>query len=166
VVPVILGTAAAAGILATTLDADPLLPLLLLATILGSLLAMIDIRCLRLPDPLVATLAAVLIVPLTISGAPPRAFLAAALAGLAYLLLALLPGGGLGLGDVKLATVLTFLLGYLGWPAVLIGVLAPHLINGSAALFLLAGRRLQRRTALPFGPALLVGALAAVALTA
>jgi leader peptidase (prepilin peptidase) / N-methyltransferase len=166
VVPVLLGTAAAAGILATTLDADPLLPLLLLATILGSLLAMIDIRCLRLPDPLVATLAAVLIVPLTVSGAPPRAFLAAALAGLAYLLLALLPGGGLGLGDVKLATVLTFLLGYLGWPAVLIGVLAPHLINGPTALFLLAGRRLQRRTALPFGPALLVGALAAVALTA
>jgi leader peptidase (prepilin peptidase)/N-methyltransferase len=166
VVPVVLGTAAAAGLLATTLGADPLLPPLLLATVPGSLLAMIDIRCLRLPDPLVATLAAVMIVPLTISGAPPRAFLAAALVGLAYLLLALLPGGGLGLGDVKLATVLAFLLGYLGWPAVLIGVLAAHLINGPTALFLLARRRMHRRTALPFGPALLMGALAAVALTA
>jgi leader peptidase (prepilin peptidase) / N-methyltransferase len=165
-VPVVLGTAAAAGLLAITLGADPLLPQLLLATILGSLLAMIDIRCLRLPDPLVATLAAVMIVPLTMAGAPPRAFLAAALVGLAYLLLALLPGGGLGLGDVKLAAVLAFLLGYLGWPAVLIGVIAPHLINGATALFLLARRRLHRRTALPFGPALLCGALAAVALTA
>jgi leader peptidase (prepilin peptidase)/N-methyltransferase len=125
---------------------------------------MIDIRCLRLPDPLMATLAALIIVPLTLSGAPPRAFLAAAVVGLAYLLLALLPGDGLGLGDVKLAAVLAFVLGYIGWPAVAIGIVVPHVINGPIAVISLLRR--TRRRAIPFGPSLLLGTLAAITLTA
>jgi leader peptidase (prepilin peptidase)/N-methyltransferase len=72
----------------------------------------------------------------------------------AYAILAGL--GGLGLGDLKLAAVLALILGFAGWPAVIAGVLAPHLINGPIALFLLVTRR---RTVLPFGPALLAGAL-------
>jgi leader peptidase (prepilin peptidase)/N-methyltransferase len=161
-----LTTAAATALLATTLGPTPLLLLLLLATIPATLLAMIDIRCLRLPDPLMATLAALIIVPLTLAGAPSRAFLAATLTGLAYLLLALLPGDGLGLGDVKLAAVLAFVLGYISWPAVAIGMVVPHLINGPIALFAIARRRAHRRTAVPFGPSLLLGTLAAITLTA
>jgi leader peptidase (prepilin peptidase)/N-methyltransferase len=159
-------TATAAGLLAATVGPTPLLPLLLLATVLATLLATIDLSCLRLPDPLVATLAALLIIPLTFAGAPPRAFVAAGVVGLAYLLIALLPGAGLGLGDVKLAAVLSFPLGFIGWQAVVIGVIAPHLINGPIALVLLARRRANRRTPVPFGPSLLLGALAAIALTA
>lgn len=164
----VLGSAAAAGLLGATVGPTPLLPVLLLAVVLGALLVEVDLRCLRLPDPLVGTLAVLIAVPLTVLGEPGRlgrALLAAVLVGLAYLVVALLPGRGLGLGDVKLAAVLGFLLGYLGWPAVVIGVLAPHLINGPVALFLLVTRRAGRGTALPFGPALLAGALAAVALT-
>jgi leader peptidase (prepilin peptidase)/N-methyltransferase len=41
-------------------------------------------------------------------------------------------------------------------------VIAPHLINGPIALALLVRRRAGRRSALPFGPALLAGALLAV----
>ena len=67
--------------------------------------------------------------------------------------------GGLGLGDVKLAAVLALILGFAGWPAVVTGVLAAHLINGPIALFLLVN---GRRRALPFGPALLAGALLAL----
>ena len=88
------------------------------------------------------------------------------LVGAAYLIVALLPGRGLGLGDVKLGAVLGFALGFLGWPALVAGVVLPHLINGPAALVLLLARRARRRTPLPFGPALLVGALLAVATTA
>jgi leader peptidase (prepilin peptidase)/N-methyltransferase len=62
---------------------------------------------------------------------------------------------------VKLAAVLALVLGFAGWPAVVVGVLAPHLINGPVALFVLVT---GRRRVLPFGPALLAGAL--VALTA
>jgi leader peptidase (prepilin peptidase)/N-methyltransferase len=170
----VLGSAAAAGLLGATVGPAPLLPVLLPAVVLGALLVEVDLRCLRLPDPLVGALAVLVAVPLTalrlaVPGEPGRlgrALLAAVLVGLAYLVVALLPSRGLGLGDVKLAAVLGFLLGYLGWPAVVIGVLAPHLINGPVALFLLVTRRVRGRTALPFGPALLVGALAAVALTA
>jgi leader peptidase (prepilin peptidase)/N-methyltransferase len=154
------------GLLGAAIGPAPLLLVLLPAAILGILLAAIDLRCLRLPDPLVAMLAAGTVLPLTlgalIAGEPGRlgrALSAAGLSGAAYLIVALLPGRGLGLGDVKLATVLGFTLGFAGWPAVAVGLLAPHLINGPVAVTLLLVRRADRRTALPLGPALLTGTL-------
>jgi leader peptidase (prepilin peptidase)/N-methyltransferase len=160
------------GVLAATIGPAPLLLMVLPVALLGILLATIDLRCLRLPDPLVALLAVVTTVPLSLgallTGDPARvgrAALAALLSGTIYLVIALLPGAGLGLGDVKLATVLGFTLGFLGWPALVIGLLTPHLINGPAALLLLLARRVKRRTALPLGPALLAGALLGVILT-
>jgi leader peptidase (prepilin peptidase)/N-methyltransferase len=62
--------------------------------------------------------------------------------------------------------VLAFVLGFLGWPAVAVGTVLPHLINGPAAAVLLLTGRARRRTALPFGPALLIGALLGVVTTA
>lgn len=167
----VLASTATAGVLGATVGATPLLPVFLSAAVLGVLLAAIDVRCLRLPDPLVATLALVVGVPLgpgvVAAGEPGRlgrALLAAALFGLGYLALALAPGAGLGLGDVKLAAVLGFILGFLGWPAVAVGVIAPQLINGPIALVSLLRGRVRRGGPLPFGPALLAGALAAIAL--
>jgi leader peptidase (prepilin peptidase)/N-methyltransferase len=120
----------------------------------------------------VALLALTTTVPLTLGallagdpGRLGRAALAALLSGTIYLVVALLPGAGLGLGDVKLAAVLGFTLGFIGWPSLLTGLVAPHLINGPAALILLLTRRAERRTALPLGPALLAGALLGVVLT-
>jgi leader peptidase (prepilin peptidase)/N-methyltransferase len=164
----IVGTAGAAGLLGATVD-DTTLPTLLLAVLLGALLCQIDVRCLRLPDPLVGALAVVIVVPLTVravavgeSSRLGSAALATGLVGCAYLMIAILPRGGLGLGDVKLAAVLGFALGYLGWSAVAVGLLVPPLINGPWALFLLVTRRAGRSTAVPYGPALLFGALLAV----
>jgi leader peptidase (prepilin peptidase) / N-methyltransferase len=148
--------AAVATILAVVIGPSPLLPILLTAAVPGVLLAMIDLRCLRLPDRLVATLGITAGVPLAVLR-PERilpALLAAAAVLIAYGIMALL--GGLGLGDVKLAAVLALVLGFAGWPAVIAGVLAPHLINGPVALFFLVT---GRRKVLPFGPALLAGAL-------
>lgn len=167
--PAIAGTAGAAGLLGATVDAVSLLPALLVAVLVGALLCQIDVRCLRLPDPVVGALGVVIVVPLTVravavgeSSRLGSAVLATGLVGCAYLLIWILPRGGLGLGDVKLATVLGFALGYLGWSAVAVGLLVPPLINGPWALFLLVTRRAERSTALPFGPALLIGALLAV----
>jgi leader peptidase (prepilin peptidase)/N-methyltransferase len=160
------------GVLAATVGPAPLLLILLPVALLGILLATIDLHCLRLPDPLVALLAVATTVPLSLgallTGDPARvgrAALAALISGTVYLVIALLPGAGLGLGDVKLATVLGFTLGFLGWPALAIGLLTPHLINGPVAVTLLLTRRAKRRTALPLGPALLAGALLGVVLT-
>jgi leader peptidase (prepilin peptidase)/N-methyltransferase len=151
------GTVGAA--LAIAVGPSPLLPAYLLAAVPGVLLAEIDLRCLRLPDRLVVAMALLAGVPLAVLR-PERigsAVLAAVTVLLAYAILALL--GGLGLGDVKLAAVLALILGFAGWPAVVAGVLAAHLINGPIALFLLVS---GRRRALPFGPALLAGALLAL----
>ncbi|MEU4692003.1 prepilin peptidase [Actinoplanes sp. NPDC023714] len=151
----------AAGALVAGLGPVPQLPALALAAVVGVRLAVIDLRCLRLPDPLVGLLALVAGLPLAVlrpSGLPV-AVAAGALTGAAYLLLALLPGEGLGLGDVKLGAVLAFVLGFDGWPAVAVGLGAAHLINGVVAGWLLITRRAGGARALPFGPALLAGAL-------
>jgi leader peptidase (prepilin peptidase) / N-methyltransferase len=156
--------AAVATVLAVGLGPSPRLPVYLLAAVPGLLLALIDLYCLRLPDRLVATLAITAGTPLTVL-APERlvpALLTAVTVLTAYGILASLPRGGLGLGDVKLAAVLGLILGFAGWPAVIVGVLTPHLINGPIALFLLVTRRADRRRPLPFGPALLAGALLAL----
>jgi leader peptidase (prepilin peptidase)/N-methyltransferase len=159
----VVATALAAGVLGW---AYPVPAVAVPVAVLGVLLAVIDLASLRLPDPLVAALAVVVVLPLALTGDGDRLGRAALCAGLfaaGYLTMALLPGGGLGFGDVKLAAVLGFALGFVGWPAVLTGLIAPHLINGPVAVVLLLRGRAGRRTALPLGPALLAGALIAVA---
>ncbi|MFD0519269.1 prepilin peptidase [Paractinoplanes durhamensis] len=156
--------ATVAAVLAVAVGPSPELPAYLLAAVPGLLLAMIDMHCLRLPDPLVGALAITAAGPLAVLH-PGRvgASLVAAVAVLtAYVILAFF--GGLGLGDVKLAAVLALILGFAGWPAVFLGVLAPHLINGPIALFMLVTRRAGRRGPIAFGPALLVGAVLGLAL--
>ena len=132
-----------------------------MAAVPGLLLALIDLRCLRLPDRLVGAVAILAGVPSAVLR-PERigpALVAGGLVLTAYLVVALLPRGGLGLGDVKLAAVLATILGFAGWPAVLVGLVVPHVINGPIALALLLTRRGRP---IPFGPALLAGALIAV----
>ncbi|MGK5679863.1 prepilin peptidase [Actinoplanes sp. URMC 104] len=158
---VMLVGALVAALPAAALGSSPLLPIHLLAAVPGLLLALIDVRCLRLPDRLVAVFALVAVVPLAVLR-PERigwALVAGAVVLTAYLMVALLPGGGLGLGDVKLAAVLATMLGFAGWPAVIVGLVVPHLINGPIALAMLLTRRGR---VLPLGPALLCGALVAV----
>lgn len=158
--------------LAAALDDEPALPAFLVVAALGLVLGVVDLACLRLPDPLVglaallsgAGLAAVAFA----AGTPARlldALTGAVLSGAGYLLLALLPNSRLGFGDVKLAAALGLSLGWLGWRTVLLGLVLPHVINGVVVLGLLAARRVRRDTVLPLGPALLAGAWLAVLLT-
>ncbi|HEX5597766.1 MAG TPA: prepilin peptidase [Micromonosporaceae bacterium] len=161
------------ALLCWTLGTSRALPAYLVVAGFGLVLAFVDLACLRLPDPLVAAAflagGSGLALAATVEGAWDdlgRAALGALVSAGAYLVLALLPGANLGFGDVKLAGVLGLLLGWLGWPAVLLGLALPHLINGPVALGLLLARRAGRRTELPLGPALLAGALLAVVLSA
>jgi leader peptidase (prepilin peptidase)/N-methyltransferase len=68
---------------------------------------------------------------------------------------------GLGYGDVRLAGVLGIALGYLGWGELLVGLYAGFLLGGVGG-GLLALLRVVERRAFPFGPFMLVGALAGV----
>lgn len=127
----------------------------------------------RIPD--VLNLAAItaggllLLIPWD-AGAYGRAWLAALAVTAGLLALALIIPSGLGMGDVKLAPALGLYLGYLGWGAVLIGVVAGFVLGALAALGLLARDALARkplsgalRQSLPFGPFLLLGTLVGLA---
>lgn len=129
-------------------------------------LAIIDIRTHRLPDRLTAAAALGVGVLLSVAtvGAPTlddagRALLggAAALAALGLLRIAV--PSGLGFGDVKLGGVLGLALGWQGWAAVMVGLVAGFVLGAVTALVLMAARRATLRTALPFGPSLILGAL-------
>ncbi|WP_229399121.1 prepilin peptidase [Micromonospora okii] len=141
------------------------LPAFLAVAAVGLVLAVVDLACLRLPDPLVGAAAlgalAGLVAAASVDDRPGRllgSLAGAALAFLGYALLALLPGSRLGFGDVKLAAVLGLALGWLGWPTLLTGLVLPHVLHGLAVLALLVTRRVRRDTLLPLGPALLAGA--------
>jgi leader peptidase (prepilin peptidase)/N-methyltransferase len=95
-----------------------------------------------------------------------RAGTAAAAAFLVAAGVAALAPEALGFGDVKLLGLLGLVLGWFGWGMVLTGVFLGLLTGGVVSLVLLATRRAGWRTALPFGPPLLAGAVLALTLGA
>jgi leader peptidase (prepilin peptidase) / N-methyltransferase len=136
---------------------------------LGVAMAYVDISDHRLPDWLtysaLAAAAVLLAVAATIDGtwaSYGRGWLGALAMTAAFAALALLRPGELGLGDVKLAASLGLLLGWLGWGQVILGAFLGFLVGGVYALGLVVLRRAGRRTAIPFGPFMLVGALIAI----
>lgn len=141
----------------------------LVVAALGVVMAYVDLRERRLPDwltlPALAGAALLLAVAAGVSGdwaAYGRAWVAAAACFAFYLVLALARPADLGLGDVKLAAVLGLLLGWSGWPTVFLGVFCGFLVGGVAGVVLLVAGRASRRSSLPFGPPMLVGALVAL----
>jgi leader peptidase (prepilin peptidase)/N-methyltransferase len=137
----------------------------------GVVLAAVDLAVHRLPDrvllPAVAACATALLVDAAATGSWPalgRAFLAG---GAAFALAALagaVSAGGLGFGDVKLLGLLGLLLGWAGWGVLLAGVFLGLLVGAAGSLLLIVTRRAGWRTAVPFGPPLLAGAVLALAL--
>lgn len=101
-------------------------------------------------------------------GVPSLRILAAGAAlWLFYFVLRVIYPPGMGFGDVKLAGVLGMYLGYLGWAHVVAGTFAAFLLGGLWGLLILAARRGTLKSAIPFGPFMLLGtALAMVLLPA
>lgn len=75
-----------------------------------------------------------------------------------YALLRLIRPSGMGGGDVKLAGVVGIYLGWLGWGALAVGAFAAFLWGGIFGIALIALRRAGRKTAIPFGPWMILGA--------
>ncbi len=88
---------------------------------------------------------------------------AAAYAGFLFVIFLIAPAGGFGFGDVKLALVLGLFLAYQSWAVLWAGIMLAFLIGGLTAVALLVTRRAGRKDAIPFGPALILGAFVAVA---
>ncbi|SEM88680.1 prepilin peptidase [Cryobacterium sp. TMT1-3] len=128
-------------------------------------LALIDLDTHTLPNAIVLPAylvgGALLAASALLAGEPGR-LLSAAIGGgglfALYLALALVRPGGMGLGDVKLAGVLGLYLGWLGWGALFVGAFGAFLLGGVFGLLLMASRKAGRKSSIPFGPWMLLGA--------
>jgi leader peptidase (prepilin peptidase)/N-methyltransferase len=79
-----------------------------------------------------------------------------------YFLLAFIYPAGMGFGDVKLAGVLGLYLGWLGWAEVVTGGFLGFLFGGVVGVALMSMRRAGRKSQIPFGPYMLLGAFVAI----
>lgn len=148
---------------------DPALPAFILLAVIGIQLARIDLALHLLPNPLVLllVLASAALFAATVLGGSPWSDIVRAAAGgailfVAYLLLAIISPGAVGLGDVKLAAPLGLYLGYLGWMHLLYGALLGFLLNGILAVFVVTLKRPERASEVAHGPSM-VAAVAVIA---
>jgi len=147
------------------------LPFLYVAAI-GIALAFIDLDTHKLPNKIV--LPAYLVLPALLAPATWGSELAwsrmlQALIGCAalyafYFVLCII--GGMGFGDVKLAGVLGLALGWLGWDYLVVGAFMPFLLGGLFSLGLIAVKKAGRKSGIPFGPWMILGAFIAFAVAA
>jgi leader peptidase (prepilin peptidase)/N-methyltransferase len=136
------------------------------AVVLGA----VDLASHRLPDRVTYPAAVVCAAALTADAAAlgswdalVRALLAAGASGGVAALAWLVVPAGLGLGDVKLLALLGLVLGWVGWGVLLAGIFLGLVVGSLVSVVLLLTRRAGWRTALPFGPPLLTGAVLALA---
>jgi leader peptidase (prepilin peptidase)/N-methyltransferase len=125
-------------------------------------IAVIDLEHRIIPNRITgpgAVLALALGLALDPSGEPSR-LIAAVAAGGFLLIAALAYPGGMGMGDVKLAGVMGLCLGAAVAPALFVAMLAGLVLG--VVVIARKGAQAGRKTAIPFGPFLALGALVAV----
>ena len=141
------------------------LPVALVLAAAGIALAAIDLEHRRLPFVITGWTAVLVVLGLILDaavtglGPAPVAALSALVWGVLYGGVWLVTSGrGMGLGDVALAPVLGLALGWLGWGASLVALLGGFVVGAVVGAGLMLAGRAARRSQLPHGPAMLVGA--------
>lgn len=164
-----LGTAALFAVMALRFGDDWALVAYLYLAAVGLALALIDLDCKRLPDALTLPsypVAGTLLATAALLGSDSGDLLTALLGGLAmfglYFALCFAYPAGMGFGDVKLAGVLGMYLGWLGWGPWAVGLFLGFFLGGAFGIGLILVKRGGRKTAVPFGPFMLLGVLIAV----
>jgi leader peptidase (prepilin peptidase)/N-methyltransferase len=147
-----------------------LLPAFLAVALTGAPLIVIDVRLHRLPNRLVIVAAVAAAALLALAAAHWHAWhpLLRAAEGAAAVLavlgtLAFAAPRSFGMGDVKLGTILGGYLGWFGWAFVYYGIFAGFLLGALLSIGLLVTRRATMKTAIPFGPMLILGPLIVLA---
>ncbi len=164
-----LGAGVLFALVALRFGLDPALPAYLFLVAVGLALALIDIDVKRLPDALTLpsyVVGGVLLAVAAVVAGDGRPLLRAVLGAAAmfavYFTLCFAYPAGMGFGDVKLAGVLGLYTAWLGWGAWAVGLFLGFLLGGVFGLLLIALKKGGRKTAVPFGPFMLVGTLIAV----
>ena len=146
------------------------LPALLYLAAISIALTMIDLELKRLPNAIVLPsypVATALLTLAALAEGEPGRLLGAAIGGAAlyvfYFLLILVKPGAMGFGDVKLAGVLGMYLGWFGWQHAVVGAFLGFLLGGVVGIVLMVLGRAGRKTQIPFGPYMIVGAWLALA---
>lgn len=132
-------------------------------------MVLVDIEHHRLPNSLtLSTYAVVLAGTALTAGVEAQwgAFLRAALGGillaLVYALLALVYPKGMGWGDVKLALALGTVMAWSGWGALVVGGFGAFVLGAVWGIGAMVAGKAGRKSALPFGPFMILAALLAV----
>ena len=164
------GTAALFVLVTLRIGLQPELAAYLYLAAVAVALALIDLDTHRLPNAIVLPSYPVLTVLLTAASwadgdweALARAGLGGAALWLIYFLMVVAYPAGMGFGDVKLAGILGGALAWLGWGSLAIGAFAAFVLGGVFAIGLLVTGKATRKSGIPFGPWMLVGAAVGVA---
>lgn len=138
----------------------------------GLKLAHADLQTHRLPNRWVlrwAIVTVVLLVLLSIIRAQYAPLMSAGLGlmilGGAYLLMNLLTRGAMGMGDAKLAAVLGLNLGYFWLPSIFLASVLSFVLASLVVLCGILAKKLTTKSAVPFGPFMLIGAACALLMT-
>jgi leader peptidase (prepilin peptidase) / N-methyltransferase len=151
------GVLCALVVVAKGADEDAWLGIALVLTLVP--ITFIDLDRRIIPNRIVgpSAVVALVILALTDVDALPDHLIAAAAAGGFFLLAALAYPRGMGMGDVKLAALIGLYLGSSVAPALLAAMLSGTIVGG--AIMARKGVAEGRKTAVPFGPFLALGAL-------
>jgi leader peptidase (prepilin peptidase) / N-methyltransferase len=154
----------AMAVLGFSLGANRFLPPYLAFGAWTAIIAAGDIVTKRIPNKLNAAALGTGMALLALSGiASPsligRALFGAVIAFVAYFVLWVVAPAGMGMGDVKLAPYLGAHLAYAGWTALARGLLFGFFAQAAIVVVLMAIRRVGRRSHVPHGPAMCIGAI-------
>jgi leader peptidase (prepilin peptidase)/N-methyltransferase len=151
------------------LDLTAALPAYLYFTAVGVALTVIDLDVRRLPNAIVLPSYPILAVLLALASAWTGDWWALARAGIGgaalyafFFAVAFAYPAGMGFGDVKLAGIVGGVLAYLSWAALVVGAFAGFLLGALVGVALIVAGRGGRKTAVPFGPFMVAGALLAL----
>jgi leader peptidase (prepilin peptidase)/N-methyltransferase len=160
------GTAILFVVLALRIGSEPELPAFLYLGAVGIALALIDIDTQKLPSKLVWPSYAVAVLGLgaaALVDGSTDALLRAVIGGASlfafYFLVWFAYPKGMGYGDVRLSGVLGAYLGWISYSALVTGAFMGFLVGGLFSVGLLIAGRAGRKSKVPYGPFMLLGAL-------
>ncbi|TCO32627.1 leader peptidase (prepilin peptidase)/N-methyltransferase [Kribbella steppae] len=163
--------AVSGGLVGWFLGTTAVLVAWLLLAVAGAVLGYIDARTRYLPSAIIWP--SYLVIGLALLGAAVvsgewgsfrRAVLAGVIGFAVFYVLWFVFPRGVGFGDVRLSGLLGMALGWLGWGEFITGLYGGFFLGAIVGIALIVGKVMTRKQMVPFGPFMLIGALAGVVL--